>query len=581
MMEPGKVSDAWEVINWKKVQKIVYRLQNRIYRASKRGDTRTVQSLQRLLSKSRSAKLLATRRVTQENKGKKTAGVDGIKSLKPIERLRLAGTLALGEKVNPLRRKWINKPGKKEQRPLGIPTIHDRATQALAKLAMEPEWEASFEPNSYGFRPGRSAHDAIGQIFNCIRLKPKWVLDADIKGCFDNINHDVLLQRLSKSHPSLGRECKAWLKAGVMDEDIFQTTESGTPQGGVISPLLANIALHGLEEAIKKAIKGTHVIRYADDFVIIHESLESIIKAKEVTRKWLSNVGLELRDDKTRITHTLNGGKDYQTGFDFLGFNVRQYPTPRRRMNKTQRPYKTFIKPSKKAVKGIIKRLGDIIRKNRTVSQRQLIEMLNPTIRGWANFHRIVVSSEIFSYIDHTLYLQLKRWAERRHPLKGKKEVKDMYWHKVGKENWVFGVKQNNKIVLKLVNIDDTEIKRHDKVVGDKSWYDGDWTYWGTRRGEHPMISNHEATLLKKQNGRCSICQGVFDLYDLTEEDHIWPKFLGGKNVNNNLQLLHTACHHAKSRWDEKGYCPIRPWINSFHGTQEDSPIGHRQHRAV
>lgn len=404
MTEPNKVSDAWSTLNWKQIQRDVYRLQQRIYRASQRDDVRTVQSLQRLLIKSRSAKLLATRRVTQENIGKKTAGVDRVKALTTKERLCLTDTLVLGKKADPLRRVWIPKPGKTEKRGLGIPTMHSRALQALAKLALEPAWSAIFEPNSYGFRPGRSTHDAVEQIFHCIKLQPNLVLDADIKGCFDRINHDALLQKLpEKAHPSIVRQVKAWLKAGVLDNDELQVTETGTPQGGVISPLLANIALDGLSAAIKKAIKGSKVVRYADDFVILHTNLQSILKAKEVTASWLDNVGLELRDDKTRITHTLNGGKDYQTGFDFLGFNIRQYPTPRRRMNKSQRPYKTHIKPSQEKIKDLALRLGNVIRQNRGISQRALIEKLNPIIRGWANYNRGAVAKEIFAYLDTIL----------------------------------------------------------------------------------------------------------------------------------------------------------------------------------
>lgn len=564
MTEPNKVSDAWSTLNWKQIQRCVYRLQQRIYRASQRGDIRSVQSLQRLLTKSRSAKLLATRRVTQENTGKKTAGVDGVKSLTPKQRLRLADTLALGKKADPLRRVWIPKPGKTEKRGLGIPTMQERGVQALALLALEPAWEAIFEPNSYGFRPGRSTHDAVEQIFHCIKLHPKWCLDADIKGCFDRINHDALLQNLSQAaHPSIVRQVKAWLQAGVMADDELQVTQMGTPQGGVISPLLANIALDGLEKTITKAIKGAKVVRFADDFVILHKDIQAILKAKEMTASWLNNVGLELRDDKTRITHTLDGGKDYQTGFDFLGFNIRQYPTPRRRMNKSQRPYKTHIKPSQEKIKRLVKRLGDVIKQNRGISQCALIAKLNPIIKGWANYNRGAVAKRIFANLDTILYAQLKRWAERRHPLKGKRWVKDRYWHTVGQSNWVFGVEQNGLVVLKLASFSETPISRHIKVKSEKSWYDGDWAYWAVRRGKHPLVGTCEATLLKRQSGRCAICRDAFDLYDRTEIDHVNPRSNGGKDVYSNLQLLHQVCHHAKTSWDRKGLCPIRPWANT------------------
>ncbi|MGI2909658.1 reverse transcriptase N-terminal domain-containing protein, partial [Tolypothrix sp. VBCCA 56010] len=241
----------WHKINWRKLERNVYKLQKRIYRASQRGDVKAFRKLQKTLMKSWSARALSVRRVTQDNQGKKTAGVDGQKSLTPKQRLDLIGLLKLGSKVSPTRRVWIPKPGTEEKRPLGIPTMKDRALQALVKLALEPEWEARFEPNSYGFRPGRSCHDAVEAIYKAIRLKPKYVLDADIAKCFDRIDHEALLRKLN-TFPTIRRQIRAWLKAGVMDgKQLFPTSE-GTPQGGVISPLLANIALHGMEERIKQ-----------------------------------------------------------------------------------------------------------------------------------------------------------------------------------------------------------------------------------------------------------------------------------------------------------------------------------------
>ena len=236
----------WSDIPWRKLEKNVYKLQKRIFKASSRGDVKLVRRLQKLLIKSMAAKLLAVRRVTQDNKGSKTAGVDGVKSLTPEQRLALTDKITLGSKVAPTRRVWIPKPGKEEKRPLGIPTMYDRALQGLIKLALEPEWEARFEPNSYGFRPGRSCHDAIGAIFLSIKQKSKYVLDADISQCFDKINHNKLLEKLN-TFPTLRRQIRAWLKAGVMDGIELKPTSCGTPQGGVISPLLANIALHGMD----------------------------------------------------------------------------------------------------------------------------------------------------------------------------------------------------------------------------------------------------------------------------------------------------------------------------------------------
>jgi len=257
-----------------------------------------------------------------------------------------------GKKATPVRRVWIPKPGKEEKRGLGIPVMYERAQQALVKSALEPEWESQFEANSYGFRPGRSAHDAIEAIFNAIRYKPKYVLDADIKGCFDNIKQEELLKKIH-TYPRLRQIIKKWLKAGVMDKGVFTPTEAGTPQGGVISPLLANIALHGMEEAITEGIKSKAekpiLVRYADDFVLVHSEKEELEQATEKITQWLRKMGLVLSSKKTRVTHTLTpvGGN---VGFDFLGYTVRQFPVGKTHTGKNTvgklLGYKTLIAPS-------------------------------------------------------------------------------------------------------------------------------------------------------------------------------------------------------------------------------------------
>ena len=350
----------WEDIPWRKLERNVYKLQKRIYRASNHGDVKLVRRLQKLLIKSRAARYLAVRRVTQDNQGKKTAGVDGVKSLTPKQRLVLTNKLKLGIKVAPTRRVWIPKPGKEEKRPLGIPTMYDRALQGLVKLVLEPEWEARFEPNSYGFRLGRSCQDAIEQIFTVIRLKSKFVYDADISKCFDCINHNKLLEKLN-TYPTLQRQIRAWLKAGVMDGLELKPTDRGTPQGGTISPLLANIALQGMENVIKDLAleldikdyrgkklgkrdrrKSVNIIRYADDFVIFHEDINILNRCIEVITQWLDDMGLELKPSKTRITHTLNNYKKEKAGFDFLGFNVRQHKTGKYTCGKNRRGSRLF-----------------------------------------------------------------------------------------------------------------------------------------------------------------------------------------------------------------------------------------------
>jgi RNA-directed DNA polymerase len=280
MSESATATYAWNQLPWRKLQVSVFKLERRIYKASHAGDIRRVHGLQKLLLKSRAAKLLAVRRVTQDNQGKNTAGVDGVKSLTPRQRYALANHLGKLRVGSPTRRVWIPKPGTDERRPLSIPTLHERALQALVKLALEPEWEARFEPNSYGFRPGRSVHDAIGAIFIAIEKQPTYALDADIAKCFDRIDQAALLRKI-KTFPTLNRLVKAWLKAGVLDNGVFVETPHGTPQGGVLSPLLANIALHGLEEYIRTRFPARtrrnpeqpgrqlhwqpQVIRYADD----------------------------------------------------------------------------------------------------------------------------------------------------------------------------------------------------------------------------------------------------------------------------------------------------------------------------
>ena len=424
-LKPNTVE--WNTINWRKVQKAVFKMQKRIYRAYVSGDVRKGRRLQKTLINSYYNRLLAVRKVTQDNQGKKTAGVDQVKSLTKKQRLKLAEDLKLGDKAKPIRRVWIPKPGKKEKRPLGIPVMRERATQALAKAALEPEWEALFEANSFGFRPGRSAHDAIGAIFNYVRYKPKYVLDADISKCFDRINHQKLLAKLN-TFPKLRKQIKAWLKAEIVDYVKHERTPNyqGTPQGGVISPLLSNIALHGLENRLKqtKGLKEVALIRYADDFVILHHELEKVQKCQTMVSEWLREYGLELNTEKTSIVHTLKELDGNKPGFDFLGFNIRQYKVGKCNSGKSTNGkllgFKTIIKPSDKSVRRHYQKVSDIISRFNAAPQIKLIKELNPIIRGWCNYFKTVCSSETFSKLQSLTYLRIRRWADRRHPNKSK-----------------------------------------------------------------------------------------------------------------------------------------------------------------
>ncbi|MBD2409208.1 group II intron reverse transcriptase/maturase [Nostoc calcicola FACHB-3891] len=554
-----KLMVEWHSINWRKLERSVYKLQKRIYQASARGDVKAYRKLQKTLMKSWSARALAVRRVTQDNQGKKTAGVDGVKSLTPKQRLELTDNLKLGTKVSPTRRVWIPKPGTQEKRPLGIPTMKDRALQALVKLALEPEWEARFEPNSYGFRAGRSCHDAIEAIFSAIRLKPKYVLDADIAKCFDRIDQEALLRKLN-TFPTIRRQVRAWLKAGVMDgKQLFPTSE-GTPQGGVISPLLANIALHGMEERIKQYAetlpttprcnnkrdkrRSLSLIRYADDFVILHENLTVVQRCKEIISEWLQGMGLELKPSKTRLAHTLIQYEQEKPGFDFLGFTIQQLLVGKYH---SKQGFKTIITPSKQKQKVHYEQIASIIEAHKSAPQAALINHLNPIIRGWANYYATVVSKVAYSDIDHLIYQKLIAWAKRRHPRKGWEWVTKRYWHSIGGNNWIFATKKEGSTSLRLLNHDDTPIVRHVKVKSESSPYDGNLVYWSTRMGKNPEMPKRVATLLKKQKGKCTHCDLFFRENDVLEVDHKIPKSQGGKDSYDNYQLLHRHCHDTKT----------------------------------
>ncbi|HLO47985.1 MAG TPA: group II intron reverse transcriptase/maturase [Kamptonema sp.] len=548
----------WNQINWCKAERLTFKLQKRIYQASERGDVKAVRKLQKTLIRSWSAKCIAVRRVTQDNQGKNTAGVDGVKSLTPKQRMNLVGKLKLTEKAKPTRRVNIPKPGTTETRPLGIPTINDRALQALAKLALEPEWEAKFEPNSYGFRPGRSCHDAIEAIFGSIKAKSKYVLDADIAKCFDRIDHKALLSKIH-TYPTMSRQIKGWLKAGYMDGNKLFPTDDGTPQGGVISPLLANIALHGMENRIKQyaeTLKGNKskvnnrlalsLIRYADDFVIIHEDLNVVKKCQEIIANWLHDMGLELKPSKTRLTHTLIE-IDGNVGFEFLGFHVQQHKVGNYRCanntHGTPLGFNTLITPSKAKVKTHLAKIAEIIDTNKTAPQAALISRLNPIIKGWSNYYSTVVSKKTFSRVDMLIWQKLRAWARTR----GKGDInKDKYWRTVEDRNWCYSTEDG----LELHTHASTPIVRHTKVKGDASPYNGNWTYWSKRRGEYPETPDRVAKLLKRQKGICSHCGLYFTSTDIVEVDHIKPTSLDGKDTYDNLQLLHRHCHDTKTATD-------------------------------
>ena len=569
-------TEGWKAINWRTAERYVFKLQKRIYAASRRGDVKQVRKLQKTLMRSWYNRVLSVRRVTQDNTGKKTAGVDGVKALSPVARLELVGQLKITGKSRPTRRVWIPKPGREEKRPLGIPTMHDRALQAVVKATIEPEWEAVFEPNSYGFRPGRSCHDTIRQIKNCLHSKAKFVLDADIAKCFDCINHDKLLQKLNIKG-KVRQQVIAWLKSGVIDQGAFTATSEGTPQGGVISPLLANIALHGLEERIRKEFpemshtmretwfhkKGTefktpNLIRYADDFVVLHEDKSVVQRCREIISEWLSGIGLELKPEKTRLTHTLHPelSEDGKAGFDFLGHHIQQYPAGKYRSNRNAQGrilgFNTLITPSLKASKAHQEQVRRIIKKHRSSPQAALIRDLNPVIRGWTSYFSNSDAQTVgeLAKQDHLTYLKLRRWAKRRCGNINDGHVK--YWTTIDGNNWVFATRTGEANLLRLLLHKEfsSSSTTFVKVKGEKSPFDGDLVYWSSRLGVHPVMPSQKAKLLKQQKGKCTWCELCFQEWDVMEVDHKIPRALGGKDEWKNLQLLHRHCHDEKTAQD-------------------------------
>jgi RNA-directed DNA polymerase len=492
--------------------------------------------------RSHSNTLLSVRRVTQVNAGKNTAGVDKLVVKTPAARGRLVEHLSTYTpwKAKPARRVYIPKASGK-LRPLGIPTIIDRCLQAKVKNALEPNWEARFEGSSYGFRPGRGCHDAISKIYSIARpnkLK-KWVVDADITGCFDNIDHEFLLNSMG---PVPGRELiKQWLKAGYVDNGVFFDTEAGTPQGGVISPLLANIALHGMEKAlgVKFNIKGQihgprAVVRYADDFVVFCESKEDAEQAEITLKEWLGNRGLSLSKEKTRIVHLTQG-------FDFLGFNIRHYKAPQT----SKSGYKLLIKPSNKSVTAIRKKLREEWIKGLGSNATAQIVRLNPIIRGWANYFRRGVAKTVFKKLDAWMFHREVRYVNRTHPNKPRHWKQKRYWGRMNlarKDNWVFGDKRTGRFLLKFAWFD---IQRHALIPGTYSTDDPSLrNYWQERNKtyvkDRPPI---EQQIARKQKYVCEECgESLFNGEEL-HTHHVKPKKDGGKDLPHNLKLVHLYCH--------------------------------------
>ena len=499
----------WEVIDWRSCEAQVRRLRQRIFKATREQDWAKVRNLQKLMLRSRANTLVSVRQVAQRNAGRKTAGIDGEIALTSADRAELAvRVLATIPSWQPraVKRVYIPKASDRTQlRPLGIPVLMDRCHQARVRNALEPEWEARFEPRSYGFRPGRGCHDAIASIFQTLCRKTAtrvWVLDADLASAFDRIDHDRLLAALG-GFPAKGMIAD-WLKAGVFEPGKgFASTEEGTPQGGVISPLLLNVALHGLEAAagVRYYSSGSRagrpkpgspvVVRYADDLVACCNTRQQAEQVKARLAEWLAPRGLALNEEKTQLVHA-------SRGFDFLGFNVRRY-----------RNDKLLIKPSVKAVRRFRERLAAEIRALRGQNAAVVIARLAPITRGWAAYYRTVVSSRQFASLDHYLWKLTYKWARRSHSNKSKTWIVDRYFGKFNRfrnDRWVFGDRDSGAYLPKLAW---TGIVRHVMVKGGASPDDPDLAeYWANRRRTvKPPLDEYTLRLLSKQDGRCPLCR--------------------------------------------------------------------------
>ena len=535
---------AWQMIRWDRVMRSVKSLQNRIVKATQAGKWRKVNALQRILSRSYAAKLLAVRRVT-ENSGQRTAGIDGQRWNTPQAKFEAIAQLQnRAYRAKPVRRIYIPKPNGKK-RPLGIPTMGDRAMQALHLLTLDPISETLADANSYGFRPYRCCADAIARCFDMINKKdaPQWILEGDIKGCFDNISHQWMQENIPLSQKVLGQ----WLKAGYFEKQTFFPSEAGTPQGAIISPCLANMVLDGLQQVIDQAsgVKywgrqepkrrinphHVHLIRYADDFVVICSDraiLEQRIKP--AIEAFLAQRGLELSEEKTCLTHI-------NEGFDFLSQNIRKYKN------------KLLIKPSRKSIHRFLQKVKEIIKKHTASKTIDLLRELAPAIRGWAMYHRHVVSKATFSKVDHQIWQMLWRWPYRRHAhRKNLKWIKTRYFMRYKGRDWTFFANDEHGNLNTIFRASDIPIRRHVKIKGRANPYDASQEMYFEQRSDqlmqHKLVGKRMITFIyRRQQGLCPVCQQKITEQTGWNAHHLTPKYLGGQWSAENLVLLHPVCH--------------------------------------
>ena len=533
----SRETESWHAIDWQKANRNVRRLQVRIVKATKESRWGKVKALQRLLTRSYSAKVLAVKRVT-ENTGKRTPGVDGETWNTPAK--KMAGVRSLrqrGYRPQPLRRIYIPKSSDKtKKRPLSIPIMKDRAMQALHLMALDPVAEATADPNSYGFRKERSPADAIGQCFIVLSRKfsPQWILEGDIKSCFDKISHTWLETNILMEKVIL----RKWLKAGYMDQNVLYPTAEGVPQGGIASPVIANMTLDGLETLLQERYPKTtrlgkkskvNLVRFADDWAITGSSRELLEEdIKPLVETFLRERGLALSQEKTHITHI-------NDGFDFLGQNIRKYRGT------------LLIKPAKKSVKRLMEKVRMILSTNKQAPAGLVIVKLNPILRGWAQYHRHVASKETFSWVDYAVYKAIYRWTRRRHSNKNWRWIREKYFKTVGRRKWVFYGDHDGK-ERRLFSVARVLIKRHTKIRGQANPYDPEWEIYFEERLGAKMYDDLQGRkqllhLWEEQNGICPICGTKITLASGWHNHHIVWRSKGGPDTADNRVLLHPNCH--------------------------------------